>query len=160
MLIVSDTGPINYLVQIGCIDVLGPLFGAVLVPPGVVEELRHIRTPHAVRAWIESPPPWAQRKSPSTVDLTIGLGQGESEAIALAVEVAADGVLMDDLKGKRVAKQRGLRVIGTLAVLKLAAELSLIDLLVALDALEATSFHAPAELIVELREQEALRRSR
>jgi predicted nucleic acid-binding protein len=32
ILVVADTGPINYLVQIGAIDVLGKLFDEVAVP--------------------------------------------------------------------------------------------------------------------------------
>ena len=56
------------------------------------------------------------------------LDEGECEAIALAGEVGADLLLIDDRQGRREAKRRNLRVIGTLGVLAEAAAKGLIDL--------------------------------
>ncbi len=47
MIIVSDTSPLNYLVLIGCVDVLERLFGRVIIPEAVLNELRHEKTPPA-----------------------------------------------------------------------------------------------------------------
>ena len=43
--VVADTGPLNYLVQINAVDLLPKLFGRIIVPAAVHDELRHPRTP-------------------------------------------------------------------------------------------------------------------
>ena len=45
------------------------------------------------------------------------LDEGESEAIALADELKADVVLLDEKDARRIAKQLGLRVLGTIGIL-------------------------------------------
>lgn len=59
MIVVSDTSPINYLILIDQIQVLPHLFGQVILPQAVVEELTHERTPEAVRQWVAALPEWA-----------------------------------------------------------------------------------------------------
>jgi predicted nucleic acid-binding protein len=49
--VISDTSPINYLVLIGEIDLLGRLYGNVLIPDVVLAELRESGSPPAVAAW-------------------------------------------------------------------------------------------------------------
>ncbi len=51
MIIIADTSPINYLVLIGEIDLLEALYGRVLIPPSVKEELTRLASPQAVRLW-------------------------------------------------------------------------------------------------------------
>jgi predicted nucleic acid-binding protein len=45
------------------------------------------------------------------------LGDGEWEAIALAVELGASAILVDDRPARRLAEAAGLTVIGTLGLL-------------------------------------------
>ena len=52
MIVIADTSPINYLVQIGEIEVLPKLYDSILIPPSVRDGLRHPRAPAAVRRWI------------------------------------------------------------------------------------------------------------
>jgi predicted nucleic acid-binding protein len=54
--IVADTGPLNYLVRIGHVDILKPLFGTVCVPEAVIAELRHEMAPELVRTLALQPP--------------------------------------------------------------------------------------------------------
>ena len=54
---------------------------------------------------------------------------------------------MDDRKGVRAAKQRGLRVTGTLGVLDLAAGRGLVDFGLAIKKLERTNFRRPEALL-------------
>lgn len=58
VLVIADTSPIRYLVQIGHIDLLHRLFAAVSIPTEVARELGDPPAPAAVQAWIQSPPGW------------------------------------------------------------------------------------------------------
>ena len=143
--VVADTGPLNYLVLTGDIELLPKLFGRILTPPAVRDELIDRDAPAAVRTWIAQAPDWLEvRPSPDIRrdDLvTSRLDRGERAAIALALTVNADLVLMDDQEGVGVARREGLVVTGTLGVLDLAARRGIIDLAEAFARLKATSFY-------------------
>jgi len=147
MIVVSDTSPLNYLILVDCIDVLPQVFGQVYVPSSVIIELGHPRSPEPVRTWAASPPARLNLKEPATTASTLNLDPGESAAIALAEELKADRLLIDERDGRDVAKQRGLSVVGTLTVLNEAAELDLIDLPKVIEQLKATNLHVSGELI-------------
>ena len=63
----------------------------------------------------------------------------------------ADSVLLDERKGRHAARERGLRVSGTLGVISLAADKRLITLGDALDRLEKTNFRVSLRLVNSLR---------
>lgn len=56
MLVVSDTSPINYLVLLQQDSLLPALYGRVVIPPAVHEELQRVHSPAAVRQWAAQPP--------------------------------------------------------------------------------------------------------
>ena len=56
MIVIADTTPLNYLVVIEHSHLLPQLYGRVLIPRAVFEELQQERTPAAVRAWASHPP--------------------------------------------------------------------------------------------------------
>jgi predicted nucleic acid-binding protein len=60
VIVVADTSPLNYLIQIQCEHVLPRLYRVVVVPLGVIEELRSDKAPFAVKAWFESLPYWLE----------------------------------------------------------------------------------------------------
>jgi predicted nucleic acid-binding protein len=67
MIVIADTGPLNYLVLIGDVEVLRPPYTRVIVPEAVVKELRATGAPAAVRTWIARPPAWLEtRPDPPT----------------------------------------------------------------------------------------------
>lgn len=143
-LVVADTSPLHYLVLTGDIELLHRLFGRVLVPQAVRDELADREAPVAVRAWIAEAPAWVDTQPDPDVrdDRTAPkLDQGERAVIALARAVSADLVLMDDQDGVTVARRQGLTVTGTLGVLDLAAQRGLIDLAEAFERLKATTFY-------------------
>jgi predicted nucleic acid-binding protein len=75
------------------------------------------------------------------------LGAGEREAIALALDVRADAIVLDDRPARQVAQAAGLNVIGTLGVLLEAKRAGHINTLRAeLDKLLGTSFFLTPEL--------------
>jgi predicted nucleic acid-binding protein len=79
--------------------------------------------------------------------LNASLGAGESEAIALALEIRADVIVMDDGAARRLARLLGLQVVGTLGVLLQAKHLGLTPALrPLLDALRPLPFHMKKSL--------------
>jgi uncharacterized protein len=118
MIVVSDTTPLNNLILIDSAHVLPALFGRVYAPSAVIRELAHPRSPEPVRRWTVSLPDWLTVQDPTRIDPSLRLGPGEAAALALAEELKADWVLLDERKGSRVAKSRGLRVAGTLGIIE------------------------------------------
>ncbi len=143
-LVIADTSPINYLLLIGQIELLPALFQRVILPAVVREELGHPKVPLVVRDWISHPPGWVDiRQSPaprSHESILAGLDAGEEDAIALALELHADLLLMDDEEGARVACAQGLEVTGTLGLLRRAAQRRLLNLADAFDRIKRTNF--------------------
>ena len=118
-LVIADTGPINYLLLIGHIEILPALFEKVILPSAVKDELVDRDTPSLVRKWIADPPFWVDvRQTASLTNASMAeLGAGETAAITLAAELHADLLLMDDRRGVIAALERGLTVTGTMGLL-------------------------------------------
>jgi predicted nucleic acid-binding protein len=149
IVVVADTSPLNYLIQIECETLLPALYERVIVPTAVMQELAHPRTPSIVRNWAGHSPQWLEVRqvcAPSDAGLT-GLDPGERAAIQLAQEVHADLLLMDERMGVKLAKLRGLEVTGTLGVLVTAARKRLVDIDVALAKLQETDFRCTPQLL-------------
>jgi len=162
MLAVADTSPINYLLLIQCETVLPVLYARVVIPLAVWHELQDPDTPALVRAWVAQPPAWfaiqpLQQALPATA--MPDLGAGEREAIALAQELSADIVLIDEGDGRREAHDCGLHVTGTFGVLERGAIRGLIDLPTALARLRATTFRARNELYQDVLARYAARKA-
>jgi predicted nucleic acid-binding protein len=146
-LVIADTGPINYLVQIGHIELLPRMFERVALPVAVQAELSNALAPAPVHLWITNPPAWLEIHDTTGLPQVSGLDEGETSAIALAESLHADLLLIDERDGFRIARNRGLRVTGTLGLLDLAAERGLVDFAQAIHALEGTTFRRPAALL-------------
>jgi predicted nucleic acid-binding protein len=117
MIVVADTAPLNYLIQINCDGVLPRLYGRILVPASVMQELGHTTAPAPVRTWLAHAPVWVDvHLTVAVPDVELAdLDPGEREAIQLAEEQQADLLLIDERKGRRRARLRGLKTTGTLA---------------------------------------------
>jgi predicted nucleic acid-binding protein len=148
--VVSDTGPLNYLILTESIHVLPVIFGGVYAPPAVLAELKRSRRLELepVRLWANSPPRWLTIKAPAEIDRTLPakLGRGEVEAISLAKELGADKTLLDDRDAREAAKMRRLEVVGTLGILEEAAKRRLVDIEQKIKELRKTSFRASETL--------------
>lgn len=160
--IVTDTAPLHYLILIEAAEILAQLYGSVLIPPAVQEELSHPAAPDVVRAWIAHRPSWLEVVSVSVPadSALLQLDAGERAAISLAFEKHAALLLMDDRDGVKVARLKGLEVVGTLGVLDQAAARGLIDLETMFDRLQKTTFRAPRRLMASMLTQDAQRRKR
>jgi hypothetical protein len=104
-----------------------------------------LKTPEAVKRWAQSPPPWLIVRAPTRIDPTLPgrLHRGEIEA--LAQELNAERLLVDDWDARRAAAERGFKLAGTLAILEEAAVRGLVDIEEAVARLRATNFYATEE---------------
>jgi len=144
MIVVADTTPLNYLILIGHINVLGPIYSHVIIPPAVQDELLSSFAPAAVRSWISNPPRWLEIRTPGRMAASLHpkLDEGEREAISIAHEGGEDSLLLiDDLLGRQEATRLGLNIIGTLGVLEQAHERGLLDIREAIEQLKTTNFN-------------------
>ncbi len=107
IVVVADTSPLNYLVQINCDHVLPALYERVFVPTAVVEELDHPKSVAAVRAWLTRLPSWlVVDQVTDAADVRLArLDPGERQAIQLAKRERADLLLMDEKLGVRIARE-------------------------------------------------------
>lgn len=112
MIVVSDTSCISNLLIIGRADLLERLFGEVVIPVAVRDELlvKHPSVPPFVKVRVVS-------DHAGVAALSARLDEGEAEAIILAGELKAEFLLMDETDGREEALRRGLHVIGLLGVL-------------------------------------------
>lgn len=151
MLAVSNTSPLNYLVQLGCVEILEKIYARIARPSIVIEELQHAKTPEIVRQWALSPPTWLeviQTVSDASLAET-GLHAGEIGAISLAESCKADFVILDDRHARSIATSRGLTDIGLLGVLKRAVTMGILDPRTITEQLLQTTFRISPDLARE-----------
>ena len=112
MAVVSNSSPLIALARIQRLDLLPAIFESVLIPPAVARE---------IAPSIPVLPTWLRIQAPKVLPpaslLRRRLGDGEWEALALAIELKADWIILDDLPARRSAEATGLNVIGTLGTL-------------------------------------------
>jgi predicted nucleic acid-binding protein len=144
--VVSNSSPLIALVRIQRLDLVPTLLQSVLIPPAVAREISP--SIPVLPRWISVQAPTAP---PSGLTSRARLGDGEWEAIALAVEVGAAAILIDDRPARRLAETAGLNVIGTLGLLLEAKRAGHIRTIrTELDKLLETSFFFSQQLYDEL----------
>lgn len=145
MIVISDTSAITNLAAINQLQLLPQLYGQIKIPEAVYRELVTIRLPVPGAAEIDTAS-WVEVLSVSYFRAVerlrndARLDLGESEAIALALELNADLLLIDERRGRVEATRLGIRITGLLGVLIEAKRKNLIVAVKPLmDALIATS---------------------
>jgi hypothetical protein len=121
MIVVSDTSPLTALLTVGEAELLVRLFVEVVIPEAVQTELR--RSHPNLPAWLRVQ---LVHNVAKVRFYQQSVDRGEAEAIALAEEIRADHLRMDERKGRRLAQQHGLPVVGLLGVVLLARRRGLI----------------------------------
>lgn len=114
--IICNTSPLQYLHQLGRLDLLERLAGNVVVPTAVASELaegrrRGVDVPNPVLL------PWVSLREPRShcvLPLITDLGSGETAVLMLALEIQDAVVILDDGLARRHAQRLGLRLTGTL----------------------------------------------
>lgn len=151
--VVADTSPLQYLFQLGRLDLLQRLYGEVWVPTGVVAEIE-AGIARGVMLPLLSTLPWIRPRQAATGRILVlapDLGVGEREVLALAAELSEPLVILDDSLARRFARRLSLPMTGTLGVLLKAKQLGLIDrLLPILDRLKSLNFRVDATTQAEV----------
>lgn len=128
MIVVSDTSVLNAFYKIQQLALLPALYGRVVIPTKVYEELT---ADEALANWLQtSHPGWldvvAVRDTDKAETLLDEMDAGEAEALVLALELGADNLLMDDHEGRQIAQRWGIPVVGTLGILLRAKDEGLV----------------------------------
>lgn len=122
MIVVSDTTPLISLLKTGHLNLLEKYFGEVQIPEAVFNELT-VNTKFAGEAEQIRNCQFIQVvkvkdfKSVNLLRRATGLDLGESEAIILSDAIQADLLLMDEAKGRDVAEQMQIKIMGTIGLL-------------------------------------------
>lgn len=145
MIVVSDTSAITTLAAINHLTLLSLLYGQVIIPEAVYRELVDIAPPVPgtievqTVSWLEVQPV-VNREVVERLQGDVRLDPGESEAIALALELEADLLLIDERRGRAEADRLGIKITGLLGILVEAKQKNLIVAVKPLmDALIATA---------------------
>lgn len=116
MIVVSNTSPLMNLAVINQLKIMEQLYGKVIIPEEVSNEL----VTAGIYPLIEKKP-WIEKHKVKNKGLSgmlkIELDDGEAEAIALAIELKADLVLIDERLGRNIASRFGQKCIGILGML-------------------------------------------
>ena len=128
-LVVVNTTPIIALALLDKLDLLRQLYGQVIAPSAVWTEVLAGGSTGTGSAELREAT-WLRVSSlhdPRSADLLADLDRGEAEVIALALEMNADLVIIDERLARRHAKRLGLRLTGTLGVLLKSKQHGLVD---------------------------------
>jgi uncharacterized protein len=130
VIVVSDTSPLTNLAAIGQLALLRQLYTELHIAEAVWDELNAGGQRWPGRDEVVAAD-WVHRRSPHNRPLITALGRdldlGEAESIALAVELDANILLMDEREGRSAAQRLGLRVVGVVGVLLQAKTARLLD---------------------------------
>ena len=129
MIVISDTTPIISLLKANHLELLEKLYGNVLIPEAVYQELTSNPAYEKEAEIVKflSSVTVENKKTVRALRNVTGLDIGESEALILYDEQKADLLLIDERKGRNVAKQRKVKYIGTAGILMLAYDLGLME---------------------------------
>ena len=158
MIVISDTTPLISFLKIKRLDLLKTLFEIVQIPKSVFAELTEnikyrdeaeiIKNSMFIHVIDD-----IDENYVSLLRRSAGLDLGESEAIYLADNKKADLLLMDEARGREVAIRMGIKIMGTIGILGLAYEVSLIskeEIKQAIDILRDSGRHIGERLYEQL----------
>lgn len=157
MIVVSDTSPLSGLAIAGYLSLLQQLYGQVIIPVAVADELKRggQDDPRIAAALALD---WIAVQQPQDLALVEALqadhnlDRGESEAIALALELKADELLIDERLGRREASRLGLSITGLLGILLVAKRRGLVEAIhpVVDDLINEAGFRVSSQLYAEV----------
>ena len=130
MIVVSNTSPITNLAAIGQFDLLRRLYHAVNIAEGVWDELNVLEKHWPGRDEVAAAR-WIKRHFVQNHVLVNALrrdiDRGEAESIALALELEANLILLDEKEGRHAAERLGLKMVGVVGILLEAKKNRFVD---------------------------------
>lgn len=137
--IVSDTSTLILFYKIGEFDLLQKVFGQIVITETVLSEFKR------------QTPEWIKIVNPTT-NLHKGLlgflDAGEATSISLATEYERCLLIIDESKGRKIAKELGLEISGSLGVLITAKNKGLIQSVIPIiEKIKQTNFRLSEALI-------------
>jgi predicted nucleic acid-binding protein len=145
-IIISDTSSLIALTNIGELEILKGVYEEVVITPEIAEEYG-LETPHWIR--IERVNDKQKFKL-----LNLELDEGESSGIALALENESSLLIIDEKKGRGIAKKLGIKITGILGVMIRAKETGVVEKIKPLiDKLEKVDFRMSARLKSQILER-------
>jgi predicted nucleic acid-binding protein len=146
-IVIADASSLIVLQNIGQLSLLQNLFDEILITPEIKAEFG-LDLPD----WIKVA---EVRDKTKQRLLNLNLDQGEASAIALCLENAERLLIIDERKGRRIAKELGLKFVGTLGVILKAKEKGLIDSTEnILESLKNANFYISENLKAKILESE------
>lgn len=132
MIVISDTTPLISLIKINHLELIEELFGEIQIPDSVYRELvsndRFKAEAEEIRKYSNiKRVKVTNEKSVRLLQRATGLDIGESEAIILSDQIKADLLLMDEVKGRQVARNMGISIMGTIGILMQAFDSKLLN---------------------------------
>lgn len=118
MIIVADSSPLISFAIIEKLDILPKIFPEIYIPQAVYNELITWNKPYSDSLKVFAKSRIKQVRNKKEVEILKNeLDSGEAEAIVLALENKITEILIDEHKGRNIAKSKGLFPIGTIGVL-------------------------------------------
>lgn len=108
-IIIADASCLILLEKLDMLDILHQLFGRIIITGNVAGEFGK-----SIPEWIRIVDP---RDKMSVLILESSVDKGEASSIALALEKPNSLLIIDDLKGRRVASRYGINITGTFGIL-------------------------------------------
>jgi predicted nucleic acid-binding protein len=131
MVVVADTSPLTALLHLGQLPILRGLYGRIVVPASVVQELNSLPAFGYDISFIKDEEQFLILTASNIAmvqSFSVFLDAGEAEAIALAKELSADLLLIDERLGREVAEKIQIQCKGVVGVLIEAKNAGLITL--------------------------------
>lgn len=152
-IVIVNTSPIFYLYRLGHLNILEKLYGEIVIPESVFNELEEGR-----RIGEDVPDistyNWISVKAvaiPDFIKVISDLGRGEAEVLALGCEEKEPLLIIDDGLARKTANLKGFRLTGTAGILlKAKRENHIREIKSLLDRLKDINFYLSDKLIAEI----------
>ena len=137
--IVSDTSCLLLLYEINQLELLHELFGKIVVTTEVAMEYERV-----LPSWIEV----VEINYEDSLLAKYKLGKGEASSIAYTMNLMNSLLIIDELKGRRIASDLGVKITGTLGLIAAARRKRIIELIYPIiDTIKKTDFRITEKLV-------------
>ena len=142
-IIISDTSCLIALSKIGMLNILKDLYQEIIVTREVHDEFGS-----KLPEWIIV---FEVKNKQKQIEIEKRLDKGEASSIALALEIENTILIIDEIKGRKIAQSFDIEIIGTIGVLLVANEKGLIkDIISVILTLVNRGFRISDKLIEQL----------